>query len=117
MSYFDYRASQQLMRDDPPFYALIMAAMRKADTRNLDILIRAWPLVHEELVFRYNAPCGVYPSEISLCVKCNGRILPPEDLVWFDSKPYHSACAPGAESTAVDSSIKEEEDNGDNLPF
>lgn len=28
MSLFDYRAAQEIVKVDPPFYALIMAAMR-----------------------------------------------------------------------------------------
>ena len=94
MSYYDYRCSQQLMRDDPPFYALIMAAMRKADTNNMYMLTRAWPEVAAELAFRYNAPGGLYPSEIRTCAKCNAQIIPLEDLGWSQDKPYHSTCTP-----------------------
>lgn len=32
MSLFDYRAAAEISKTDPPFYALIMAAMSKADT-------------------------------------------------------------------------------------
>jgi len=34
MSLYDYRASQQISAAGPPFYSLIMAAMRQADTAN-----------------------------------------------------------------------------------
>lgn len=63
MSLFDYKISQQLAADDVPFYALIMAAMRKADTRNLDLLAQAWPGVWDELQQRYNAPGGLIGDE------------------------------------------------------
>lgn len=58
MSLYDYKASQQLGMEDPPFYALIMAAMRKADDRNLLALQMAFPDVWTELRDRYNAPGG-----------------------------------------------------------
>jgi len=35
MTRFDYETSKHLLQGDPPFYALIMAAMRKADDENL----------------------------------------------------------------------------------
>jgi len=35
MSYYDYEYSKHLEMQDPPFYGLIMAAMRKADTKIL----------------------------------------------------------------------------------
>ena len=63
MSLFDYRASQQLAADDVPFYALIMGAMRRADTRNLELLQNAWPMVWQELQERYNAPAGLLGDE------------------------------------------------------
>ncbi|MBA7539995.1 hypothetical protein ES705_32284 [subsurface metagenome] len=56
MSLEDYRASMRL--SDEPFYALIMAAMRRADTDNAEKLKAAWPRVWEELQQRYNAPGG-----------------------------------------------------------
>jgi hypothetical protein len=49
MSLYDYRASQQLAASDPPFYALIMAAMWRADTDNLEKLRDAFPRVWREL--------------------------------------------------------------------
>lgn len=58
MSLYDYQMSQQLDRQDPPFCALIMAAMRKADTNNLEKLRAAWPEVWRELGARYHAPGG-----------------------------------------------------------
>jgi hypothetical protein len=46
-----------------PFYALIMAAMRDADTINLMRLRMCWPEVFAELEARYNAPGGRLPSD------------------------------------------------------
>jgi hypothetical protein len=63
MSYHEYRASQVLSQQDPPFYALIMAAMRQADTMNVAYLRSAWPEVWEELQARYNAPGGILDGE------------------------------------------------------
>lgn len=63
MSLIDYKVSQQISADDPPFYAIIMAAMRKADTDNLRRLKQAWPHVWEELERRYHSPGGVLPEE------------------------------------------------------
>ena len=58
MSLYDYRVSADIIRTDPPFYALIMAAIRKADTHNAEKLRAMWPEVVEEFTARYNAPGG-----------------------------------------------------------
>ena len=63
MSKYDYDLSKQISESDPPFYALIMAAMRKADTYNRVRLASAYPHVWEELQARYNAPGGLLPAE------------------------------------------------------
>lgn len=63
MSWFDYKASQMISREDPPFYALIMAAMRKADTVNLQRLEKTFPDTAKELRERYSAPDGKLPHE------------------------------------------------------
>jgi hypothetical protein len=47
-----------------PFYSLLMAAMRAADTDNLELLQQNWPQVWEELHARYNAPEGLLSDEI-----------------------------------------------------
>ena len=43
MSLIDYEVSKELERQDVPFYGLIMAAMRRADTDNLSALRAFWP--------------------------------------------------------------------------
>lgn len=63
MSYHEYARSRELIAQDEPFYALIMAAMRKADSANLWRLKQAWPEVWAELQERYGAPGGVLPGE------------------------------------------------------
>lgn len=66
LSHFDYESSKQiLLKGDPPFHALIMAAMRKADTENSAALQRAFPTVWHELQQRYDAPGGLLPAELS----------------------------------------------------
>lgn len=61
--YFTYQASKGLMRGDPSFYSLLMAAMRKADTFNEARLRSLFPTVWDDLVARYDAPGGVLPSD------------------------------------------------------
>jgi len=63
MSLYDYITSLELGKQDYPFYALIMAAMRRADTDNLAALMASFPEVWEELHKRYNAPGGLLPGE------------------------------------------------------
>ena len=58
MSYFDYKESQKITAEDYPFYALIMAAMRQADTENVEALKAMWPEIWEDLSSRYHAPGG-----------------------------------------------------------
>ena len=57
--------SQELGKNDPPFYALIMAAIRKADTGNTERLKACWPEVWEEMCKRYHAPGGILPEDNS----------------------------------------------------
>lgn len=58
MSHYDYQASKLIAMEDHPFAALIMAAMRQADTGNMTKLRRAWPGVARELQARYDTPGG-----------------------------------------------------------
>jgi len=63
VSLYDYKISQRIAFEDYPFYGLIMAAMRRADSANLDRLRRAFPQIYEELFARYNAQDGKLPNE------------------------------------------------------
>lgn len=64
MSLYDYQTSRRLAEDDPPFAALIMAALRKADTENATKLRGQWPEICAELQARYDAPGGQLPVEM-----------------------------------------------------
>ena len=61
MSRYDYLEAQKL--SNAPFYALIMAAMKRADFHNQKLLASAFPEVDEELRARRNAPGGVLKWE------------------------------------------------------
>ena len=64
MSFHEYQTSKLIAAQDYPFYALIMAAMRQADTSNMAKLRAAWPGVADELQWRYDAPGGLLPGEV-----------------------------------------------------
>lgn len=63
MSLYDYKQSIEIAAEDYPFYALIMAAMRQADSDNIVALKLAFPQVYYELNRRYHAPGGLLPGE------------------------------------------------------
>lgn len=63
MSYHEYLAAKEILAADPPFYALLMAAIHKADTDNSEKLKEAWPELWLETYQRYNAPGGLFPHE------------------------------------------------------
>ena len=58
MGLHEYVISQEISAKDYPFYALIMAAMRQADTMNVSLLRGMFPGTWKELQQRYNAPGG-----------------------------------------------------------
>lgn len=64
MSLYDYRVAIKILTGDPPFYALIQAAMRKADRTNIAKLEAAWPEIWDEFCARHKAPGGLLPEEI-----------------------------------------------------
>ena len=82
MSLFEYKASQHIALEDPPFYALIMAAMRKADNTNLVRLQTVFPDVWDELVKRHAAPEGVLPKENVKIEKCEYCAVNTTKLIW-----------------------------------
>ncbi|MDQ2628262.1 MAG: hypothetical protein M3Y90_14865 [Actinomycetota bacterium] len=63
MSSYDYQVSRTPVIAGAPFYSLIMAAMRRADTINAALLRTCWPEVWDEVQARYNAPGGVLESD------------------------------------------------------
>ena len=63
MSLHDYEVSQVIVSKGYPFYALIMAAMRQADSDNYTELQQAFPEIGQELQLRYDAPGGLLAHE------------------------------------------------------
>lgn len=63
MSLFEYQRSAEIVRRDEPFFALVMAAMRQADTDNATRLREAFPETWRELQARYHAPGGRIDGE------------------------------------------------------
>ena len=63
MSLYDYKLGLKISADDYSFYALIQAAMRQADSDNIEKLKKAFPGTWRELNERYNAPGGLLPNE------------------------------------------------------
>jgi len=63
MSLYHYDISKDIASRDYPFYGIIMAAMRGADSHNLEKLRAAWPEVYDEFKSRYWAPGGVLDGD------------------------------------------------------
>jgi hypothetical protein len=63
MSKWDYEVAKKIEAENYPFPALIMAAMRKADSANASLLQRAWPETVAELNYRYWSAGGLMPGE------------------------------------------------------
>lgn len=63
MSHHDYKVGQEIEMAGYPFYAIIQAAMRKADTDNASRLQQAFPETWDELWKRYHAPGGRLASD------------------------------------------------------
>lgn len=63
MSHYDYQKSAVIALHDFPFYALIMAAIRQADSDNQIKLERAFPETYQEFMQRYHAPGGYLDGE------------------------------------------------------
>ncbi len=64
MSFYDYEKARELVAADVPFYALIMAAMQRADTTNAAMLRTMYPAVWAEVEARYNAPGAMLPGDL-----------------------------------------------------
>lgn len=92
MSYYDYKQSAYIELKQYPFYALIMAAMRQADTNNLMELQAAWPEVWRELEYRYHAPGGLLEGEEPPPPTC-GHAMPQEDRDAMGIKTWDPHCA------------------------
>lgn len=88
MSLHEYLESQKLAAQHPPFYALIMQAMRDADSGNLVRLRSAWPSVWEELEQRYHAPGGKLMEDISRRPSIDGCLA----CSWVSADRVHKFC-------------------------
>jgi hypothetical protein len=66
MSLYDYQCSKRPLYNgaEMSFYGLIMAAMRAADTDNLEKLKKTFPDTYSELYARYTSPGGILPHEM-----------------------------------------------------
>lgn len=68
MSRYEYLQSKQVEQIGTQmgwgFYSMLMAVMRRADTRNSAYLRAAFPEVWDELQRRYNAPGGYLEGEL-----------------------------------------------------
>jgi hypothetical protein len=88
VSLYDYNVSRQISRSDPPFAALIMAALRKANTDDAAWLWRSFPDICQEMQDRCNAPGGRLPGdpehETMPDVEAMGTAeRPPYNEVWL----------------------------------
>ncbi len=92
MSYHEYKMSVYMELKQYPFYAIIMAAMRQADTDNLAKLQQEWPNVWVELEARYHAPGGLLEGEEPPPSTC-GHSMPQEDRDAFGIKSWDPHCA------------------------
>jgi hypothetical protein len=63
LNYHEWRAARELHRQDVPFYALIVAALWKADTGNAERLREAFPDTCAMAQARYDAPGGLLDTD------------------------------------------------------
>jgi hypothetical protein len=63
MSLHEYLYSKTLDKYDPPFYGLLFAMLRKADSENVRLISRDWPEKYEEFGARYHAGYGIIPED------------------------------------------------------
>lgn len=93
MSLYDYELSRRLLADDPSFDALIFAAMRKADSTNIEKLREGWPELADEMDARYHAPGGRLPEDGP--VPDRGETTDPADVCNVgDPDPNHHLIGP-----------------------
>jgi hypothetical protein len=64
MGLHEYLMSQEVDRHDYPFYSLVMALVRRADTENLRKLRVAFPETVRETKRRYNAGQGLLREDL-----------------------------------------------------
>jgi hypothetical protein len=66
VSLYDYQVGREIAAQDYPFYALLQAVIRRADSNNLSKLRAGWPALAAEVQARYGAPGGRLPSDPEL---------------------------------------------------
>ena len=76
MSLHDYKMSREIAVEDYPFAAIIMAAMRQADSLNAEGLKRLFPSIWHEFQDRYSAPGGYLTDKER-----------NEDLAQYEARP------------------------------
>jgi hypothetical protein len=81
VSLHEYEYAQGLYQLDPPFHALLMAAMKKADADNLRKLRETWPGVYAEMKERDQQPGGKLEIERQIEVATPARR--ENDRGWF----------------------------------
>lgn len=93
MSLHDFKRAAEL--GDAPFDAIVMAAMRRADSENLEKLKRAFPEVWFEFRERYNGPGGLTREEHAHAVAATTSRGAPKIFIFCNScsPQWHSACA------------------------
>lgn len=64
ISYYDYGLSKRIASQDYPFYALLAALIRQADSDNLKRLESVFPEEVEEFRQRYNNAGGLLNAEL-----------------------------------------------------
>lgn len=65
MSLYEYQTSSEIVAEYDTFFAILMAAMRQADTENAMALRSAFPETWAELQARYEARGGLLEGEVS----------------------------------------------------
>jgi len=73
VSRHDWTESSRIVIADPSFTALIMAAMRRADSKSLPALRLAFPKQWQELQERDSAPVGLLLTDA--CPDCGNQIV------------------------------------------
>lgn len=83
MSRHEYLYSLRILRYDPSFYSIIMAALYQANPKDRFKLQRAFPVIFEEFNKRFNNPLGLLPGECDMekgyCLTEDGALLTIED--------------------------------------
>jgi hypothetical protein len=64
MNWLSYQTGVRLARADVDFYALVIAAMIRADTTNAARLRSVFPELWDETQRRYDAPGGLIGDEV-----------------------------------------------------